>query len=80
MDITLNLPEDLINRARAAGLLTDERIAELIQAELDRQRSKAEFFTDVQRLRAQTPPLTPEEIETELKQLREARAMKRKVE
>jgi post-segregation antitoxin (ccd killing protein) len=39
--INLQLPEDVEEKARAAGLLTSEKIAELIEAELDRQRQEA---------------------------------------
>ena len=36
--IQLQLPDDLEEKARAAGLLTSEKIVELIEAELERQR------------------------------------------
>ena len=74
MNITLRLPEELIEQARAAGLLTDEQIAGLIQAELDRRQRRDALFADMESLRRQEPPLTPEEIEAELKAFRQERA------
>ena len=36
IDVTLHLPEDLVTRAKAQGVLSDERIAAFLQAELAR--------------------------------------------
>lgn len=36
IDVTLHLPEDLVTRAKAQGVLSDERIAAFLQAELER--------------------------------------------
>jgi hypothetical protein len=36
IDITLKLPEELVSRARAQGVLNNARIARMLRAELDR--------------------------------------------
>lgn len=36
IDVTLHLPEDLVTRAKAQGVLSNERIAAFLQAELER--------------------------------------------
>lgn len=36
VDVTLRLPETLVEKARAQGLLNDERIARLLTAEIER--------------------------------------------
>ena len=73
MDITLKLPEELVKQAQAAGILTDEQIANLIQTELERRQRRATFFSDVARLRKLEPALTAEEIEAELAAYRRER-------
>ncbi len=77
MDITLNLPEELAKRAQAAGILTNEQVVHLIEAELDRRQRQATLFNDVQQLQALEPRLTPEEIEAELKAFKQERAANR---
>jgi hypothetical protein len=71
VDITLNLPEDLAARARAAGLLTDEQIARLLEAELEREARIQELADDMRKLHALQPPLTQEEIDDEIRAFRE---------
>jgi hypothetical protein len=78
MDITLKLPEQLVKQARAAGILTDERIAGLIEAELERSQRKATLAADIERLHNLLPPLTEEDIEAELKAFRQDRAAQRR--
>lgn len=41
MQVMFKLPDDLVERARAAGLLTDNRIAEWLQSELRRAEALA---------------------------------------
>jgi hypothetical protein len=67
MDITLKLPNELVERAQAAGILTDEQVADLIEAELERRLRREQFYADLETLRSLEPKLTPEEIEAELK-------------
>ena len=60
--LTLNLPQDLVDRATSAGLLTAERIEQWLQDELDHQHKLDRFFEKIDRLAALEPPLTDEEI------------------
>ncbi len=79
MDIILKLPDELVERAKAAGILTDEQVAELIEAELERRQRRKQFYTDLETLRSMEPKITPEEIEAELKAFRQERAAARRV-
>jgi hypothetical protein len=67
VDIILNLPEDLAERARAAGLLTDEQIARLLEIELEREARIEELASDMRKLHSLQPPLTQKEIDEELR-------------
>lgn len=71
VDIILNLPEDLAVRAQAAGLLTDEQIARLLEAELEREARIQELASDMRKLHALHPSLTQEEIDDEIQAYRE---------
>lgn len=71
VDITLTLPEELVARARSAGLLTAERVAEWLAAELERRQRVDQLFADVQKLYVLEPPLTQEEIDAEIRAYRE---------
>lgn len=77
MDITLKLPAELIERAQAAGILSDEQIASLIEAELDRRQRREMLFADIDMLRNLEPKLSQEEIEAELKAFRQERIVDR---
>ena len=74
VEITIRLPEDLAREARESNLLTDTKIAELIQAELDRQAARQEhlraFLNLADQLSSAEPQLTPEEIAAELEAAR----------
>ncbi|MBL8132013.1 MAG: hypothetical protein JNL42_09155 [Anaerolineae bacterium] len=41
LKLRLQLSEDVVQKARESGLLTDEKIGELITAEVERRRSEA---------------------------------------
>ncbi len=69
--VTLNLPEDVVEQAEAAGLLTDEQMAALLVSELKRKARIDRFFDDVDKLSALEPALTPEEIAAEIRASRE---------
>jgi hypothetical protein len=66
VEITLTLPEELAEKARAAGLLTPERFADYLNRELLRSAAREELKTIVSALRKAAPSLTEEEIEAEL--------------
>ncbi len=70
-EITLSLSEDLIARATAAGVLTDERLSALLEAELTRQKRLDSYFETLDKLAALEPPLTPDEINEEIRAYRE---------
>lgn len=57
IDITVKLPEELVERAQSAGILTDERIAGLISAELERRTRVDALFDTIDKLHALEPPL-----------------------
>lgn len=60
--LTLNLPQDLVDEARSAGLLTEEQIERWLTDELDRQRKLDRLFGKLDRLAAIEPPLSEDEI------------------
>jgi hypothetical protein len=62
--VTVRLPDDLAQQAKAAGLLRDEAI--------EKQRVDR-FFASVERLNALEPRLTEEEIRTEIEAARDER-------
>ena len=70
IEITIKLPEDLVREARASELLTDEKIAELLQAELDRREDRqnhlAVFLDIAAQLSAAEPKLSQKEIDAEI--------------
>ena len=70
VDVTLSLPQDLVERARSAGLLTEEQIERWLIDELDRQRKLDRFFGKLDRLAEIEPPMTEEEINAEIEAYR----------
>jgi hypothetical protein len=54
VNLTLDLPESIEEKARAAGLLTSEKIFGLIEAELERQDSWNRLFGIMKELQAAT--------------------------
>lgn len=64
--LTLNLPQDLVDEAISAGLLTEEQIKRWLIDELDRQRKLDRLFEKLDRLAALEPPLTEDEIKAEI--------------
>ncbi len=41
VNLTIEMPENIEQKARAAGLLTNEKVFELIEAELERKRKES---------------------------------------
>jgi uncharacterized protein (DUF849 family) len=74
VDITLRLPEELVNRAEAAGVLTEERVTALLEMEIKRQAHAERFAQTVKQLRELEPPLTEEDIEAEIEAYRAAKS------
>ena len=52
VNLTLDLPENIEEKARAAGLLTSEKVFGLIEAELERQASWDRLFGMMKELQA----------------------------
>ncbi len=76
IDITLTLPEELVEKARAAGILTDDRMTELLQKELERQDQVGRFFEDIEKLHTLHPSITQEEIDDEIRAYKTERRAK----
>lgn len=66
VDVTLKLPQKLVDQAQNAGLLTSERISAFLESELERKARVDHLFEVMDKLHAIEPPLTPEEIEAEI--------------
>lgn len=71
--LTLNLPEELVQQAQSAGLLSQEQIEHWLREELDRQRKQEQLFNNLDRLNALEPPLSQGEIDAEIQTYREER-------
>lgn len=66
VNITIELPEEIAQKAQAAGIFTTERMAELVERELDRQERANRFFNTVDQLAEVEPTFTEAEIEAEI--------------
>ena len=64
--ITNNLPPETAQQAKSAGLLSDERIEQLLVDELDREHRLDRFFDDLDRLSALDLDLTLDNVEAEI--------------
>lgn len=69
--ITFNVPLDITEKAKNAGLLTDEIITEFLLKELERQEKINRLFEVLDKLRDVQPPLTQEEIDAEIQAYRD---------
>jgi hypothetical protein len=77
INVELSLPEDLAAEAENAGLLTSDAIEALLRAEIRRRRVEQLFTTMDELASLEIPPLTPLEIEAEIKAVREAKGIYR---
>lgn len=68
INVRVELPDELERKARAAGLLTSEKIAALIEAEVERQRDAAiqAARETLAKLDTLEPKMTEDEIAHEL--------------
>jgi hypothetical protein len=66
--VTFNLSDEIVQKARAAGLLNADRVEDLLRRELDRQAKVDRFFGAADRLAALNTeqPMTMEEIQAEI--------------
>lgn len=75
-EVTMTLPDSLVQEARAAGLLTSYAL-EAILREAMKKRQLDQLFIDMNRLAALEPALTEEEIDAEIAAARAERARRR---
>jgi hypothetical protein len=74
VELTLRMPDELAQRAEDAGLLSAERIVELIEREIGRQRDIDRLFSAMDALSAvEWPPLDEATIDDEIQAVRRAR-------
>lgn len=64
--LTLNLPQELVDKAQSAGLLNEQQIEQWLTEELDRQQKLNRFFRKLDRLVSIEPPMTEAEINAEI--------------
>ena len=76
LEVKLKLPDSLASQAQAAGLLTSEAIGKLL-ADALRSNAFDEILSIAERVEAAgVAPLSPEEIEAEIKAYRAERRSK----
>jgi hypothetical protein len=76
--VTVRIPDELAQEAKAAGLLRDEAIETLLR-EAMRQRQVNELFTTMGKLASLEPQLSEEQIDAEVAAARAERARRRLV-
>lgn len=66
--ITLTLPDDLAQQARNLGLLENDQLTAMIEAEIVRKRQHAaqELFAILEEIQSIEPRMTQEEIDAEI--------------
>jgi len=76
LELTLNLPEDLAQRAKDAGLLSNEAIEKLLREQLRRQAGE-ELRTMLDRVQSTGTPMTEDEVQAEIDAYRSEKRAKR---
>jgi hypothetical protein len=77
LELTLNLPDELAQRAKDAGLLSNEAIEKLLREQLRRQAGE-ELRAMLDKARdSTTPPMTGEEVQDEIDAYRAEQRAKR---
>ncbi len=71
-EVTVTLPDDLVQQARQAGLLRPEVLAALLRDPM-REHRVERLFATIDKLSELDPPLTEKEIAAEIKAAREER-------
>ncbi|MBN8592966.1 MAG: hypothetical protein J0M33_14515 [Anaerolineae bacterium] len=66
MEVTVNLPQDVIEDVRAEGLALDALLSDLLRGEMRRRKAAQQLGEMVAAIRAVEPPLTEAEIQAEL--------------
>lgn len=78
--VTVELPEEIAEKAERAGILEMKSIVRLLEAEIERQRKLDEFFKLLDELQADPDKPTEEEIMEEVRQYRAEKRQKRAAE
>ena len=77
LELTLNLPDELANKAQAAGLLNSEAIEKLLREQLRKQAGE-ELRVMLNKVSASgTPPMSEDEIQAEVEAYRAQRRAQR---
>lgn len=71
--IKITLPDELAQRARQVGLLSDDAIAQLLEDAMRRQAGRALLHVASDLETAGIPPMSMEEIDAEVKAVRAER-------
>jgi hypothetical protein len=77
IEITLKIPNELVERAKQTGVLREESLVQLIEAEVTRREAGQRLLEMMHTLQSVEPPLTPEEIDAEIKAYRAEKATRR---
>ncbi len=75
--LTLDLPEEIAEKAETTGILKTKNIEKMIAQEVERRTRADEFIRILDELRALKPPLTQEEIDEEIRLYREEKRQRR---
>lgn len=72
--VRINLPDQLAQEAKQAGLLSEAALEKLLREQLQARRQDA-FFTALERMEqtAEPPAMSPEDVAEEIRAMREAR-------
>jgi hypothetical protein len=72
--IRLDLPEEVVEKARAAGLLESSSLSNLLSTELQRRKAATELDNVLDEIRSQPgEPMSMDEIQAEVDAVRSAR-------
>jgi len=74
--LTLDLPEEIAAKAESTGILQSGNVERLIAAEVERQERVKLNLRWLAELRSLQPPITPEEIDEEIRLYREEKRQK----
>ncbi len=77
LTLTLDLPEEIAEKAERFGILESKSIVRLLEAEIERQRRIDHLFETLDLLQSDPNRLTPEEIDEEIRLYREEKRAKR---
>jgi hypothetical protein len=78
VQITLDMPDDLMREAQHEGLMSGEGLSVLIREALKRRKAD-EFFSTADRIAASGHSLTAEDVDSEIRAVREARGEDRAI-